>query len=203
MRVFFIISGNTMNVFVKEQAAELSVLGVEAIFFPILGKGVSGYLSSLNYLKKMIRLHHPAIVHAHYGLSGVLANLQRLVPVITTYHGCDINRLALRCWSSIPLVLSRKNIFVSQAMQQKIHWLNKKTHFVIPMGVNTHTFYEMDQKVARKQLNLDPDKTYVLFSSDFQFQLKIMSLQLQQSPCWKKMLNCWNSKDIPGNKSIF
>jgi glycosyltransferase involved in cell wall biosynthesis len=172
MRVLFLTSGNTQNIFVKEQADALSELGVDPFFYSIQGKGILGYLSCLDDLKKTICLRHPAIVHAHYGLSGVLANLQRTVPVITTYHGCDINRLALRWWSSIPLVFSRNNIFVSQAMHQKIHWLNKTTHFVIPMGVNTHAFYEMDQKEARKQLNLDLDKTYVLFSSDFLIPVK-------------------------------
>ena len=33
----------------------------------------------------------PDIIHAHYGLSGLLANLQRSIPVVTTYHGSDIN----------------------------------------------------------------------------------------------------------------
>lgn len=31
------------------------------------------------------------IVHAHFGLSGLFATLQRRIPTIITFHGSDIN----------------------------------------------------------------------------------------------------------------
>lgn len=172
IRILFLTSGNTANVFVKEQADALSELDVEISFFFIRGKGALGYLSCLDQLKQHISTWRPAILHAHYGLSGVLANLQREVPVITTYHGCDINRPALRLWSSFSLIFSRSNIFVSEAMRQKVRWLKKNSHFVVPMGVNTNVFFEMDQNEARKQLGLVSGKKYILFSSDFSNPVK-------------------------------
>ncbi len=39
------------------------------------------------------------LLHAHYGLSGMLAVMQRIRPVIITFHGTDVN--------------SRKNMFIS------------------------------------------------------------------------------------------
>lgn len=54
------------------------------------GKGINGYFKNLSAQKK-IKEFHPDIIHAHYGLSGLFANLQRKVPVVTTYHGSDIN----------------------------------------------------------------------------------------------------------------
>ena len=73
--------------FVTQQVAALQKQGVECQFFPVKSKGVTGYLKHLKTLKKIIRDFHPDVVHAHYGLCGLLANLQRRVPVVTTYHG--------------------------------------------------------------------------------------------------------------------
>jgi hypothetical protein len=72
-----------------------------------------GYLRELPALRRLIRAERPDIVHAHYGLSGLLANLQRLVPVVTTYHGSDINVPHILRLSKIAMRLSAHNIFVS------------------------------------------------------------------------------------------
>ena len=54
----------------------------------------------------------PDIIHAHYGLSGLLANLQRSLPVVTTYHGSDINEPKVYPFSRLCMSLSAYNIFV-------------------------------------------------------------------------------------------
>ena len=68
----------------------------------------------LRELRKKIKSFKPDIIHAHYGLSGLLANLQRSVPVVTTYHGSDINLPKVLRLSKIAMRLSAWNIFVSQ-----------------------------------------------------------------------------------------
>ena len=93
MRILVIASFNKRSFapFVVEQAEALRALGAEVNFFGLQGKGIRGYLKNLPLLKKKIWEFRPNVVHAHYGLSGLLANLQRFVPVVTTYHGSDIN----------------------------------------------------------------------------------------------------------------
>lgn len=100
--------------FIEEQITALEALGVQIIRYGITGKGIIGYLRCLPALRRLIRMERPDIVHAHYGLSGLLANLQRMVPVITTYHGSDINKPSIRRFSKIAMRLSAHNIFVSQ-----------------------------------------------------------------------------------------
>ena len=99
--------------FIEEQITALEALGVQIIRYGITGKGIMGYLRCLPALRRLIRAERPDIVHAHYGLSGLLANLQRMVPVITTYHGSDINKPSIRRFSKIAMRLSAHNIFVS------------------------------------------------------------------------------------------
>ena len=77
--------------FIVEQARALEYLGCEVEFFGLGGKGIKGYLKNLPAFKEKIKEFCPDVVHAHYGLSGLFANLQRKVPVVTTYHGSDIN----------------------------------------------------------------------------------------------------------------
>ena len=100
--------------FIEEQMAALQTRGIEVLRYGITGKGIIGYLRELPALRRAIKQHRPDIIHAHYGLSGLLANLQRRVPVITTYHGSDINVPSILRFSKIAMRLSAHNIFVSK-----------------------------------------------------------------------------------------
>lgn len=100
--------------FIEEQIAALETCSVQILRYGITRKGIIGYLRELPALRRMIRAERPDIVHAHYGLSGLLANLQRRVPVVTTYHGSDINVPKILRLSKIAMRLSAWNIFVSK-----------------------------------------------------------------------------------------
>ena len=99
--------------FIEEQIVALQQAGVEIIRYGVTGKGITGYLRELPALCRFISAERPDLIHAHYGLCGLLANLQRRVPVVTTYHGSDINLPSVRPFSKISMLLSRYNIFVS------------------------------------------------------------------------------------------
>ena len=77
--------------FISEQVDALRRQGVELEYFMIKGRGWKGYLKHYKALQTKILAFQPDIVHAHYGLCGLLANIQRQIPVITTYHGSDVN----------------------------------------------------------------------------------------------------------------
>ena len=116
MKILIVASdkGGYFAPFIEEQIAALQEIGVQVVRYAVTGKGILGYLRELPALKQMIGAEQPDIVHAHYGLSGVLANLQRIVPVVTTYHGSDINVPQILRFSKIAMRLSAWNIFVSQ-----------------------------------------------------------------------------------------
>ena len=65
------------------------------------------------HMRKKIKNFSPDIVHAHFGISGLVANLQRKVPVVITFHGSDAYLPKVRLLSKIAAGLSGFNIFVS------------------------------------------------------------------------------------------
>lgn len=115
MKILIIASdkGGRFAPFIEEQIAALQARGVHIIRYGVTGHGIIGYLRELPALRRLIRAERPDIIHAHYGLSGLLANLQRRVPVVTTYHGSDINKPNILRLSKLAMRLSAHNIFVS------------------------------------------------------------------------------------------
>ena len=158
--------------FVTEQVEALKRLGVEFDFFGVGGKGFNGYLSNLPSLKKKIHEFKPDLLHAHYGLSGMLANLQRSVPVVTTYHGSDIHSKGLNLsMSKITARYSAYNIFVSPWLLE-LSAYEGENKCVIPCGVDTMTFTPIERVEARKQLGWNENEQIVLFAGAFDNEVK-------------------------------
>lgn len=174
MRILIVANYNTgaFSPFVREQVDAIKQFGVEVDFYGIQGKGIVGYLSNLNSLKNKIRIFQPDIIHAHYGLSGLLANLQRKVPVVTTYHGSDIHSKGRNLFfSRMSMWLSSYNIFVTEKLQKQAGY-NGSKQCVLPCGVDTTAIYQIDRTDARKQLGWRLDGKYVLFAGAFDNAVK-------------------------------
>ena len=151
--------------FIYEQMQGLKSLGCDFRICFVRGGGVKSYLKAWRDIRKAIIEYQPNLIHAHYGLCGVVANTQRKVPVICTYHGSDINKKNVRRLSMIAVRLSRYNIFVSQKLRDIAgNPINSK---VIPCAVDVNHFHPMDKKECRKQLGMDADKVYILFAKEF------------------------------------
>ena len=132
MKILILASLNShagkMAPFIAEQAEALQAAGCEVVYFGVKGKGILGYLKQLPKLRCLIREQHIDLVHAHYGLCCLLANLQRLVPVVSTYHGSDINSPKVRRFSKVAMRLSAWNIFVSKRTQDSCrHIIQNRT----------------------------------------------------------------------------
>ena len=165
--------------FVLEQSHALQQIGCKVEFFGVAGKGIKGYLKALPLLKEKIKEFTPDVIHAHFGLCGLLANLQRQVPVVTTYHGCDINNIKIRPFSYPSLILSKYNIFVSKKQKQKVSITAGKNSCVLPCGVSMDFFISVDKQIAREKLNLSLTDKLVLFSSNFRRPEKNADLALK------------------------
>lgn len=179
MKILIVASYNKNRFapFIQEQADSLAKAGCEIDYFGIQGKGVSGYLKQLPELKRKIKEFRPDIIHAHYGLSGLLANLQRRVPVVTTYHGSDINNANARRFSKIAMKMSAYNVFVSQ---KTLDLAKPKRNFILlPCGINLEDYPVVDKLEARKQMGLDAQKKYVLFAGAFDNAVKNAPLAQQ------------------------
>lgn len=160
---------NHLSPFVQEQIDSLKDLNIQIDSFSFRGKGILGYLKALPSLKRKISTFKPNLIHSHYGLSGLLSILQREVPVILTLHGGDINSKVIRPLSIFASTFAAKTIFVSQKMADII---NAKSALIIPCGINLEIFTPTDKEKARKTLNLEKNKKYILFSSSFSNSVK-------------------------------
>ena len=156
--------------FITEQVDAIEKQGVECKYFGVDGKGIIGYLRQIPKLRKAIREFHPDIIHAHYGLCGLLANYQRRIPVVTTYHGSDINDPKVLLLSKRSIHRSRFNIFVSQKNVDIAR--PRKDFALIPCGINLEDYPIIDKTDARKQMGLSLSGKYVLFAGAFDNPIK-------------------------------
>lgn len=179
MKVLIVCSYNNGKIapFILEQTDLLRLKGVEIEYFTVRRKGIRGYLASRKELICKIHTFKPNIIHAHYGLSGLLANMQRKVPVVTTYHGSDINNPYSRFFSYIAIHLSDFNIFVSHKL---INIAKPKSKYIyLPCGVDLSLFIPENKIRARNKLQLDVEKKYILFSGAFTDAVKNYKLAKQ------------------------
>ena len=148
--------------------AALAQEGIEVERFGIKRKGLCGYLREIPRLCRTIREVHPDLIHAHYGLSGLLAGLARLVclastslkmglggvPLVTTYHGSDINEPRVLRLSCLAMRLSAWNIFVSKRNVDIAAKACRITNYsLIPCGVNLTDDQLLTREKARRQLS--------------------------------------------------
>lgn len=171
MKVLLVYSGNHPDggfsyVFVREQGDALAQQGIEVSYFAIKGKGLCGYLSNLHRLKRTIRAERPDLIHAHYGMSGALAVLQHLVPVVTTYHNGETLTLKGRLASKLALRRSAYNIFVAQHIYDQLT-PKPRNYTILPCGIWLAQQPLIPKQEACALLGLPTDRPNILFGGAF------------------------------------
>lgn len=172
MRILVVASFNKGRFapFVVEQAEALKRQDCTVNGFGLQGKGLAGYVKNLPVLQRKIKAFRPDVIHAHYGLSGLFANLQRQVPVVTTYHGSDINERKVLPFSKMAMRFSAWNVFVSQKTIEIAQPKGKYT--LLPCGIDMTELQLTGKNEARRKMGLEADKKYVLFAGAFDNQVK-------------------------------
>jgi glycosyltransferase involved in cell wall biosynthesis len=160
--------------FIEEQITALQACGMSVIRYSVTGKGITGYLRELPALRRLIRAERPDIIHAHFGLCGLLATLATIglhTPVVVTYHVCDINAKKNRPFSKVAMYLSAWNIFVSHrqmlnAFSTEQQASKHSNWSIIPCGIDTRLF---DSENCCEQWfnNQFTRSNYVLFAGSF------------------------------------
>ncbi|RJP46167.1 MAG: glycosyltransferase [Desulfobacteraceae bacterium] len=181
MNVLVVCSGNAPEfefsihqAFIHDQVNAVKRIApqINFDFFFIKGKGTAGYLKSGLTLRQKIRQIPFDCLHAHFSLSAFLANFQRRIPVIVTFHGSDINFHQNRFLSLAVELFSRRTIYVSERLRKNAIYASARNSSIIPCGVDFNLFRPLSQTQARASLNLDPAKTYILFSSSSDVKVK-------------------------------
>lgn len=170
--------------FILEQAHSLNEFGVDCDFY-LINRGVKGYLKAIKEIRKVSSAKNPDIIHAHYGICGFIANLQRKIPVVTTYHGSDLNDRFVRIISLISALFSKRNIVVSEELKGKL--FKSYRNRVIPCSVNSSLFVPMEKNIARSNLGWNSSGVSVLFSKEFYNKVK-------NYPLARAAVDIYNSK---------
>lgn len=139
-------------------------LNDESLVEYFLVKG--NYFKAVRALKAKIMEFKPDIVHAHYGLSGITAELQSLVPVVTTFHNGETLNWHVNLMSSLMSLRAKHVIYVAQHIRD-LSYFKAKNYSIIPCGVPMEQMIITPKEEARKQLGWNADKKYILFGGAF------------------------------------
>ena len=139
--------------FVTEQGEAIRALGHEVDYFLVKGN----YIKAVGALKNKIREFQPDIVHAHFGLSAITAELQSLVPVVTTFHNGETLNWHVNLMSSLMSLRAKHVIYVAQHVRD-LSYFKAKNYSIIPCGVPMEQMIITPKEEARKQLGWDADK---------------------------------------------
>ncbi|PKP43549.1 MAG: glycosyl transferase group 1 [Bacteroidetes bacterium HGW-Bacteroidetes-12] len=169
MKVLFICSGNKKTIIspiVNSQAESLTRIGIHVDIFPVQGSGFFGYLRNLKSLRKHLRNNKYSILHAHYGMSGILASLAKgNSTLIVSLMGSEVygSKIWLYIFRFFSKYLWTKTIVKTSSMAK-----NMKTRdlHVIPNGVDLNSFFPLEKSIARKKINIDSDEPIVLFPAN-------------------------------------
>ena len=179
MKVLFVASGtgnSGISPIVRAQGKSIRDLGVEIKYFSISKKGFYGYISSVLPLRKFLKSQKIDIIHAHYGLCGIVAQIaRRKEKLVVSFMGDDLIGIAGKkgnytlygtLISLLNKIYARKYdycITKSHILDRKLNVKNKK---IIPNGVDLTLFMPLDKNDCRRRLKLRLDKKYILFASD-------------------------------------
>ncbi len=169
MRILFIASSNNKRFgiapFTAAQCESIRRLGHQVDVFQISGKGWKSYFNRALLLRKKVKTVKYDVIHAHFIWSCLVAVMQRRVPVVASFLGCDLNKKNLRFISKgIIYRLSRKCIVVNEKM---LSYLPAAKTVCIPHGIDMDRFIPCDKAVARQSLDMNPQGVYILFCSTF------------------------------------
>lgn len=181
MKVLFLASAvnGTISPIVYNQGEALKeTKTVELDYFGIYEKGLAGYIKSTRRLQSFLKKNNYDIIHAHYGLSGLIAGLVRSKPfLVVSYMGDDligINREDgsytfaghLIAWLDKLFAgyVNSYNIVKSDELKSKLKRISNVS--VIPNGVDTDLFCEIDKQQARNKLNWPKKQKVIIFISD-------------------------------------
>ena len=148
--------------FVLEQGESLRQLGMDIEYMQVRGN----YILSVRNLKHKIREYQPDIIHAHYGLSAITAELQSLVPVVTTFHNGETLNWMVNLMTSLFSLRAKHVIYVAQHIHDLVYF-KAKNHSIIPCGVNMDDCCVIDRVAARQQLGFEDGVKYILFGGAF------------------------------------
>ena len=157
--------------FVTEQGEAIRALGFDVEF--LLMKG--NYLTQYKSLREKIKQYKPDLIHAHFGLTACVAELQNCVPVVATFHNGETGHWYVNLVSSLMSLRAKHVVYVAQHIRD-LCYFKAKHYSIIPCGVPMEQMVIIPKDEARQQLGWATDKKYILFGGAFDDERKNYTL---------------------------
>jgi glycosyltransferase involved in cell wall biosynthesis len=148
--------------FVRDLVEDVGALGVNVEVLAFDGRERKrAYAEAGIKLRRALRSGHFDLVHAHYGLTGVLAVAQRATPVVVTFHGSDTGDPRVPWQGRLSWAVARlaTPVFVSIDGARR---LGCPSAAVIPAGVDLEIFRPRPAAEARAALGWCEDSHFIL-----------------------------------------
>jgi glycosyltransferase involved in cell wall biosynthesis len=165
MKVLFVCSGNAESFdiipFIKEQGESLKELGVDVAYYPIKGKGISGYLKAGFKLRKYLKTNHYDLIHAHFTKSGFTALIGAYkVPIVLSLMGSDAYG---------EYIGENKVLFVSRFMTLLTYFIQPFVRAVISKSENIerYVFIKSKSYIVPNGINLNKFKSNHINHNDY------------------------------------
>lgn len=180
MNILFVSSGNSqfgISPIVINQGESLKN-SVNVDFYVVKGKGIQGYYKNIPLLRDKLSKKKYDIIHAHYGLCGILSECARKKEkLVVSFMGSDLigsnevnGSYSLKRKFIVKInkyfAKNRYNYNIVKSRQMRIILKNSENVEIIPNGVDLQRFYPMDKQLAKKNLNLNSKKKYILFAAN-------------------------------------
>lgn len=201
-KILFVCSGTPQGrctPAIEQQAKALMKHGVEVVFFRIKGRGLRAYLLSIFKLRRYLGRNKTDLVHAHYGLSGMVARLAGARPLVVSLMGSDVfgPGWLFRAARFFTRYLWPVTIVKSREMAKKV---GENKVLVIPNGVDMELFRELPRELAKSRLKFN-DSPLILWPANPQRAVKNVDLAIKVAErlmCDLKMV--W---DIPTEQMVW
>lgn len=215
MKVLFVYSGNCkdgMSTIVSDQGISLEKYSIQVHYFSINGKGFFGYLRNGLKLKKYLSQTSYDIIHAHYGLCGLVSILAKGTKekLVISLMGSDILGIVNykgkmtqdgRILSKIIQYSTKYADHIIVKSDRMAGKLKQKNLHIIPNGINSFNFNIIEKQEALKKLGWDTRKIHLLFMADPERPEKNFSLTRNAiSFLANDSLQLHLLKNIPHNK---
>ncbi len=175
MKVLFVHSSNFsygIEPFIKTQGESLKRKEIILDYHPVKGNGFKGYLKNIKDIKKKAKEYD--IIHAHYGLIGLLIKFTFVrKPIVLSLMGSDVNgfynysgkrnkRSYLFMFLTFLASISSNVLIVKSKSMLKTIPLKRKIK-IIPNGVDFSLFKPVDKESCKRELGIDLEAKVILF----------------------------------------
>lgn len=149
------------GVFVAAQVESLRCLGHDVDVIAIDGaRDRREYLRGVARMRAAMRRKRYDLVHAHYGLTGLVARCQRAVPLVVSLLGSDL----MVPWQCRLSRLAAREADFCVAMSGALKAVARVAHCVVlPNGTDLARFRPLDPLEARRRLGWPPHERIALF----------------------------------------